>query len=84
MTWGIDDIDLVSVVIDAGLFGGDGDSPLVLLIHRVHNQMLTHFGLIFAKSMRLLKKPIYQGGLAVIDMRDNRNIANFTRIRNHT
>ena len=44
---------LIAIVIDCSLFCSDRNTTLVLLIARVHNESLTHLGLILAESVTL-------------------------------
>ena len=77
MTRSVDNINLVAVIKNSGLLRGNSDSPLVLLIARVHNEMLGHFGLIVAKSIGLLQKTIDERGFAVVDVGDDGDVTNF-------
>ena len=79
----VDDVDFLAVVKNRGLLGGDGDTPLVLLIERVHDQGLLHFGLVVAKSVRLLEQAVDQGGFAVVNVSDNGNVADFFWIHSY-
>ena len=49
----LDNVDFITIVINGSLLRGNSNSPLVLLVTRIHNQGLRHFGLVIAKSMRL-------------------------------
>ena len=80
MAGGVDDVDFVAVVEDGGLLGGDGNSSFVLLVARVHNESLGHFCLVVAESVGLFKKPVDEGGFAVVDMGDDSNVAYFCLI----
>ena len=80
VAWGIDDIDFVAVIINRSLLGGDRNTALMLLVTRVHNQRLAHLGLILAESMALLEERINKRRLAMVDVRNNRYISDFTFI----
>ena len=73
----VNDVDFVAVVENGGLLGGDGDAALVFLVHGVHNQSLGHLGLVGAESVRLLQETINEGGLAVVNVGDNSDVADF-------
>ena len=57
------------------VFGGDGNPPLALQVNAVHKA----FGnrLFFVEHAALLEQLVNQRGLAVIDMGNNSNVANF-------
>lgn len=76
MARGVNDVNLVTIIVDRSLFRGNRNSPLVFLVHTIHDQSLGHFRLIFAKSMRLLQKAVDKGSLPVVDVSDNGNVSN--------
>ena len=71
----VDDVDAVIAVLDGGDLGGDGNAALALLVAAVHDQVLAHFGLVVAEGLGLLEQAVDQRRLAVVDVRDNRDIA---------
>ena len=73
----VNDVDFVAVVENGGLLGGDGDAALVFLVHGVHNQSLGHLGLVGAESVGLLQETINEGGLAVVNVGDDGDVADF-------
>src|SRR5207237_10329317 len=54
-------------------FGQDLNTPLALEVVGIHGT-LDH-ALIFAEGARLLQQPVDQGGLAVVDVRDDGDVA---------
>ena len=80
----VDDVDLVvncwlsigRLVVDCRLLGGDGNATLTLLLATVHDESLSHFGLITAECIALLKQAIKQRCFAVVDVGNNCNITN--------
>jgi len=50
----------------------------MFLIARVHNKSLAHLCLIFTESITLLEECINKRGLAVVNVRDNRDVPDFT------
>ena len=78
MAWGINDIDLVAVMINRGLLCCDRDTALMLLITRVHNERLAHLSLVLTESIALLQKSVNKRRLPVVDVRDNCYISNLT------
>jgi hypothetical protein len=60
---------------DRGVLGQDGDSPLALEGVRVHHAFLDD--LIITKSARLPKHLVDEGRLAVVDVRNDSDVADF-------
>ena len=77
---GIDDVDLIILIVDGGILGENGDAALALEITGVHDAVDDR--LIFAVHAALLEHLIDQRGLAVVNVRDDCNIPNF--ILRHT
>ena len=69
----IDNIDFHPVVDDAGVFGPDRNPTLPFLVHRIHNAFAHIIDL--AMDMRLAQHCVDQGCFAVIDVSDDRDIA---------
>src|SRR5680860_307609 len=69
----VDDIDAGTVPEDGGDLGEDGDAPLAFEVVRIHRP-LGH-PLIFAEGAGLLQETVDQGGLPMVYMRDDGNIA---------
>jgi hypothetical protein len=69
----VDDVDPHALPDDRGAFGQDGDAALALEIVGVHRA----FGdlLVGAESARLLQELVDQGGLPVVDMGDDGDVA---------
>ena len=64
----IHDVDLRVLIEERGVLGIDGDAALLLERVRVHGEpFLRHAG--------LLEEPVRQGGLPVIDVRDDRDVS---------
>ena len=80
VAWRIDNVDFITVVINRGLFCGNGNTAFMFLIARVHNERLTHFRLVVTESVALLQKRIHQGSFTVVDVRNNRDVAKLTFI----
>ncbi len=70
---GVDDVDLDPVIGAAAVFGQDGDAALPLDVAGIHHP-LGHL-LIVPESPALLEHLVHQGGLAVVDMRDDGNVS---------
>src|SRR5262249_49182431 len=70
---GVNNIDLHAMIGDGGVLGQDGDPPLALLVVGVHNQFADL--LILSENVALLEQTVNQRGFAVVDMRDNSDIA---------
>jgi len=76
---GIDDVDLDALVGAGAVLCQNGDAALTLDIAAVHHA-LGH-GLIVAESAALTQQGIHQGGLAVVNVSDNGNVAQI--VTNH-
>ena len=78
----IDQVELIllavrGAVMQANAFGLDGDAALALEVHRVED-LRGHFAL--AERAGKLQQAVGQGGLAVVDVRDDAEVADETRI----
>ena len=71
---GVDDVDLLAVVEDGGVFGEDGDAALALELVGIHDALGD--GFIGAEGAGLAEKGVDEGGLAVVDVGDDGDIAN--------
>jgi hypothetical protein len=69
---GVDDVDLVAVVVERGVLGEDGDAALALQIVGVHDAIGD--GLVGAECAALAKHGVDQRGLAVIDVGDDGDV----------
>jgi hypothetical protein len=70
---GVDDIDFDALVPDAGDLGEDRDAALALELVGVHDALGVFF--IFAPDAALSEHGIDEGGLAVVDVRDDGDVA---------
>ena len=71
---GVDDVDLLAVVEDGGVLGEDGDAALALEVVGVHDALGD--GFVGAESPGLAEHGVDQGGLAVVDVGDDGDVAN--------
>ena len=69
----VDDVDLDPVVSNRGVLGQDGDALLALEDVRVHDQLADL--LVRGKDVGLFEQGIDQGGLAVIDVGNDRHVS---------
>ena len=67
---------------DGGIFGQDGDAALAFEVIGVHHA-LGHL-LVVAEGMRLAQQPVHQGGLPVVDVGDDCNIAEIGSFFQHS
>jgi hypothetical protein len=72
---GVDDVDVVVLVFEGGVLGADGDALLALEIHGIHDAFLGGLGLVGAEGAGLLEQAIDERRLAVVDVRDDREVA---------
>ena len=70
----IDNVDFYVVIENRGVLGEDGDAALALQFVRVHHS----FDVVFvgAKGAALLQHGVDQRGFAVVDVRDDSDVAN--------
>lgn len=72
MSRSVDDVDLLSFVVDGGVLRVDGDPSLLFLVVRVHDAGSEL--LVLGKSSGLLEQCVYESGLPMIDMGDDGDI----------
>ena len=73
----VDDVDPGAVPFHAGALGEDGDPALafdVIAVHRAFGDLLA-----FAEGAGLFQKLVDEGGLAMVDVRDDRDVAKLHR-----
>ncbi len=71
----VDDVDVIIVVFEGGVLGANGDAFFAFEIHRVHDAFL-HL-LVGAEGAGLMQQTIDERRLAVIDVGDDGDVANF-------
>ena len=69
---GVDDIDLVVLVVDGSVLGQNGDAAFTLQVAGVHNTVLGC--LVFTVDTALLQQLINQGGFTMVNVGNNGNI----------
>ena len=74
---GVDDVDAQAVVFNGGAFGQDGDATLAFDVVAVHRAF--GHGLIVAERSGLFQKLVNEGCLAMVDMRDDGDVAELHR-----
>ncbi len=75
VTGRVDDVDAVAVPVEGGVLGADGDALFALEIHRVHHAFLDL--LVGAEGAGLAEQLIDERGLAVVDVGDDCDVADF-------
>ena len=70
---GVDDVDLGVLVVDRRVLGQDGDAAFLFELVRVHDAL--DDGLVAAEGAGLAEHGIDQGGLAVVDVGDDGDVA---------
>jgi len=74
---GVDDVDLDALETYRGVLGEDGDSAFSFELARVHDPFVHPF--VLAEGPTLPKHGVHQGGLAVVDVGDDRQISKLGR-----
>ena len=69
----VDDVDLHALVGDGYVLGKDGDAALALLVVAIEHA-LCHL-LVLAEDVGGPQQPVHQGGLAVVDVGDDGDVA---------
>jgi len=77
----VHDVDLDAAVAHGRVLRHDGDAALALQVHRVHHA-LAHV-LVRAERARLPEHRVHQRRLAVIDVRDDRDVAYVLSLFSH-
>ncbi len=76
---GVDDVDPVAVPLDRGALGEDGDPALLFQVVGIHGPFL--HALILAESAGLAEQLVDKRGLAVVDVGDDRHVAEAHGVR---
>ena len=74
---GVDDVDLGVLVVDRRVLGQDGDAALFFEVVGVHDALGD--GLVGAEGARLTQHGVDEGGLAVVDVGDDGDVADGLR-----
>ncbi len=77
----VDNIDARIAVADGGVFRQDGDTALALQVVGVHD--LADHLFVVPKHAALPKQGVDDRGLAVVDMGDDRNVAQLVHLFDH-
>jgi len=77
---GVYDVYTVVTVLHSSDFGGDSNPALAFLVTTVHYERLTHFRLVIAKSLRLLEQAVHQRRFAMVNVRNDCDVTDFSRV----
>ena len=80
VAWRVDDVDAGALPEDGGRLGEDGDAALALEVVGIHGA-LGH-ALVLAERAGLLEQPVDEGGLAMVDMGDDGDVAKLHGVLN--
>ncbi len=78
----VHDIDVVILVFEGGVFGADRNALFLFQVHRVHQAFLGRFVLVGAEGARLLEQAVHQSRFAMINVRDDGDVADVLHIVN--
>jgi hypothetical protein len=73
VAWRVDDVDLGILVVDRGVLGEDGNAALFFEVVGIHDAVLHRF--VGTEGAGLAEHGVDQRGLAVVDVRDDGDIA---------
>ena len=76
----VDDIDVVILIFEGGVFGADGNALFALKIHGIHDALFGGDGLVGAERAGLLEEAIDERGFPVVDVGDNGDISNVLHV----
>ena len=79
MAWSIHDVEAVAAPVQGRGLGQDGDAPLPLLVIAVHGPFLDP--LVVPEHVGALEQGVNQGGLAMIDVGDDGEVADLLERR---
>jgi hypothetical protein len=71
----VDDVDAVALPGNGGVLGQDGDAAFLFLVIGVHHALGEHRA--FGQGAGLLQELVDEGGLAMVDVGDDGDIAQF-------
>jgi hypothetical protein len=80
VTRGVDDVDRVLVPLAGGRSGGDGDTPLLLLLHPVHDGSALVDLTDLVRDAGVEEDPLSRCRLTCVDVRHNPNVADLGEI----
>ena len=69
----VDDVDAVALPVDGGVLGQDRDATFLFLVVAVHHPLGGDHP--FVEGARLLEQAVDQGGLAMVDVGDDGDVA---------
>ena len=73
---GVDHVDLGIFIVDADILRQNGDAAFAFEVVVVEKALLHH--LVVAEYLGLMQDLVHKGGFAVVDVRDDRDVSDFT------
>ena len=77
----VHDVDVEIFIFERGVFGADGDALFPFQIHGIHQAFLARLVLVGAEGAGLFQETVHERGLAVVNVRDDRNVSNVLHIK---
>ena len=71
----IHNVNVGVLVLEGGVLGADRDALLLFQVHGIHQALDLGLSLVGAEGSGLLQKAVDEGGLAVVDVGDDRDIS---------
>ena len=78
----VHDVDVVILVFERGVLGADGDALLLFEVHRIHQPHIGGLVLVGAEGAGLFEETVHERGLAVVNVRDDRDVSYVLHIVN--
>src|SRR5690606_35206798 len=73
VAWGVNDVNTMALPLDRSCLRKNGDAAFLFDVVRIHHAF--HYALVLAERAGLLQKFINQCRLAMVNVRDNRDVA---------
>ncbi|MNQ85212.1 hypothetical protein D3C85_1003670 [compost metagenome] len=70
---GVDDVDVVAVPVDGGVFRQNGNTALFFLVVGVHHALVVE--LVALQGAGLTQEFVYQGGLTMVNVGNDGDVA---------
>ena len=73
MSWGVNDVDLCSFIVDCSILCKDGDTSFTFKVTVIHDTVLNR--LVVTEGTALFEHLVNQGGLTMVYVRDDCDVS---------